>query len=131
MSRRWTKARVLKVYADWQALEKHAGNVAEDYSRIFGEAADFYKLLPHEFAEWELEKAEDEDSTWHPKFEWETWEGGDYPGSLPLRYLWTDGWRERRKREHEEWLATRDATEVARKERAEFERLKAKFEVPA
>lgn len=117
----WTKARVMRAYREWAALDSHAHDVVRDYYRMYGDSSDFERL----------------EDTAHPPehkgadFRYYTWEEtgyGDRLSELPMEYLWSDKWRDEVKARVEAARQTAEGQRKEREEKAEFERLKAKFE---
>lgn len=125
-TRPWTKQRVLRAYAEWQALERHAENVVARHRRAQGGEEDdrafFDRLkLPGWFG-----------TGWPGgNFEWVAYDAAGYEldsyMALPLNYLWTNGWEREMQRKHDAWTRTAEAKQREQEERAEYERLKAKF----
>ena len=121
--RKWTRRRVLRAYEEWSALEKHAKEVFDFWRKqTWRNDISFERLaLPGWFG-----------TGWPGKdFDVVTYDDefreSDHPESLPFEYLWTDAWREKLKEERAEQEASAAGRERERQERAEFERLKAKY----
>lgn len=88
----WTKARVMRAYREWAALDSHAHDVVRDYYRMYGDSSDFERL----------------EDTAHPP---------EHKGADFRYYTWVEAARQ-----------TAEGQRKEREEKAEFERLKAKFE---
>lgn len=124
-ARKWTRARVLRAYAEWDALQKHAFDVIARYDRA-GDSEEAQRGL------WRLGIPGWIGTGW-PGSDFEVYtydDGDDYPIRLPLEYLWTTDWEAKRRAQHEEWRKSREGQDEERRERAEYERLKAKFAPP-
>lgn len=110
---------MLKAFSEWQALERHARQVIQRFERAGNEGFgdDYWRLeLPNVFG-----------NIWPDDFRWSVFDS-EYDRRFPMVYLWTDGWEEKLRAEHEAWTKTQAGKAAESAERAEYERLKAKFE---
>jgi hypothetical protein len=115
--RKWTKARVQRAYAEWEALNRHAEHVAAAIARIGGTTSDFWRLEEPNYG-----------GRLDEQIEFVTWANQDRPDRFPTEYLWTDGWMATLQAEQDEWRASTEGRAREQEERETYQRLRAKFE---
>ena len=119
--KRWTKERVLQAYREWYELEDYALNVVSEMESALGYYAPCYRLIPSNWYR---------SSDQHPSGRVGD-DSVDGERRFTLEWLWNyPNCLEEAKAKHATWLESREGKAQEKAERAEYERLKAKFGAP-